>query len=233
MSVCDNIREQGRRIEEACLRAGRTPDAVRLLAVSKTRDVGAIREAADCGQHEFAENYVNELTGKLAQAPDLSWHFIGRLQSNKVRQIVGRVAMIHTVDRPSLVREIDRRCAATDSDAQPVLIQVNVDGDEAKAGCSPENLSALVDECVVAPRVQLRGLMTIPAFNEDPEASRAPFRALWQLLEEQRARLAPAFADEAEIMSELSMGMSADLEIAVEEGATIVRIGTAIFGARD
>ena len=228
MNVCERIRLQEERIAAACARAGRAQESVRLLAVSKTRDIADVRAAAHCGLRAFGENYVQELSTKAQQVPELQWHFIGRLQSNKVRRLLGHVALIHTVDRSSVLREINRRSDTP----QPILVQVNVDGDPAKSGCRAADLPALVDECVDADMVQLRGFMTIPALGAVPEASRPVFRSLRRLLAVERERVAQTSTASADEMTELSMGMSADLEIAVEEGATIVRVGTAIFGER-
>jgi pyridoxal phosphate enzyme (YggS family) len=211
------------RIAEAALRAGRAPESVRLLAVSKTKPAELVRAAYEAGQREMGENYVQELGAKAAALSDLGelrWHMIGPLQRNKVKQVVGVAALVHTVDRVSLAEEIEKRAAAIGR-VVPVLLEVNVAGEASKAGCSPEEAPALAAAVRAMPHVELRGLMTIPPDTEDREEARPYFRRLREL----RDRLGGD-------LPELSMGMSHDFEIAIEEGATIVRVGTAIFGAR-
>lgn len=218
MSVADGLAEVRERIERACARAGRSPGDVALVAVSKVHPASAVREAYEAGQRLFGENYVQELVDKaesLADLRDLRWHFIGHLQRNKVKQVLGVGAVVETVDSARLAIEIDKRASAP----VEVLLQVNVAGEAQKSGCDAGELAALIEEVRARPRLVLRGLMTIPPLGEEPEASRRFFARLRELGEEHGLR-------------ELSMGMSADLEVAIEEGATIVRVGTAIFGAR-
>lgn len=218
MSVADGLAEVRERIERACARAGRSPGDVALVAVSKVHPASAVREAYEAGQRLFGENYVQELVDKaesLADLRDLRWHFIGHLQRNKVKQVLGVGAVVETVDSARLAIEIDKRASAP----VEVLLQVNVAGEAQKSGCDAGELAALIEEVRARPRLVLRGLMTIPPLGEAPEASRRFFARLRELGEEHGLR-------------ELSMGMSADLEVAIEEGATIVRVGTAIFGAR-
>jgi len=201
----------------AAVRA-RLPAAVTLVAVSKTQPPEAIREAYAAGQRDFGENYAQEWREKadaLADLAGLRWHFIGALQSNKVRVLAGRVAYVHTVDRDSLARELSRRFAAAGAVTR-VFLEVNVAGEAAKAGCTPEETPRLAEAVRTLPALELAGLMCIPPAEGDP---RPHFRALRAL----RDRLG---------LAELSMGMSGDWPVAVEEGATFVRIGTAIFGAR-
>lgn len=211
------------RVAQAAIRAGRRPESVRLLAVSKTKPAEMVRAAYEAGQREMGENYAQELTAKAAALSDLGdvrWHLIGPLQRNKVKQVVGVVALVHTVDRVAIAEEIDKRAAAIGR-VVPVLLEVNVSGEASKAGCPPEEAPALAAAVRAMPHVELRGLMTIPPDTEDREAARPFFRRLREL----RDRIGGD-------LPELSMGMSHDFEIAVEEGATIVRVGTAIFGAR-
>ncbi len=194
------------------------PPAVTLVAVSKTQPASAVREAHAAGQRDFGENYAQEWREKadaLADLPDLRWHFIGGLQTNKVKFLVGRVAAIHTVDREELAREISRRFGQKGAVAR-VLLEVNAGGETTKAGCAPADAPRLAAAVRALPAVELVGLTCIPPPDEDP---RPHFRALRAL----RDRLG---------LRELSMGMSADWRIAIEEGATFVRIGTAIFAAR-
>jgi len=201
----------------AGLRA-RLPPAVTLIAVSKTQPAEAIREAYAAGQRHFGENYAQEWRDKaaaLADLADLTWHFIGSLQTNKVRYLAGKVGWVHTVDRPELARELSRRCAAAGASVK-VLLEVNVGGEAQKGGCAPGEAPALAALVATLPALDLRGLTCIPPPGDDP---RPHFRALRAL----RDQLG---------LAELSMGMSADWPVAVEEGATFVRIGTAIFGER-
>ncbi len=194
------------------------PPGVTLVAVSKAQPAAAIREAHAAGQRHFGENYVQEWRDKaqaLADLGDLAWHFVGSLQTNKVKYLVGRVALVHTVDRLDLAREISRRSVQAGA-TTPVLVEVNVAAEPSKAGCAPAEVPALVAAARELPGLEVRGLMCIPPAEGDP---RAHFRALRAL----RERLA---------LAELSMGMSADYRTAIEEGATIVRVGTAIFGER-
>jgi len=201
----------------AALRAS-IPAGVTLVAVSKTHGPEAIREAWAAGQRDFGENYAQEWREKadaLADLDGLRWHFIGALQTNKVRIIAGRVAAIHTVDRLELAREISKRFAAKGATAR-VFLEVNAGGEATKSGCSPEEAPALAEAVRALPAVALAGLMCIPPPAGDP---RRHFRALRAL----RDRLG---------LAELSIGMSADWRIAIEEGSTCVRIGSAIFGER-
>jgi pyridoxal phosphate enzyme (YggS family) len=201
----------------AALRA-QMPPGVTLVAVSKTQPASAIREAYAAGQRDFGENYAQEWRAKadaLADCPELRWHFIGGLQTNKVKLIAGRVAFVHTVDRQELARELSRRLVAREARAR-VFLEVNVAGEASKEGCRPEHAAELAEAVRALPGLDLVGLMCIPPAGADP---RPHFRLLRQL----RERLG---------LAELSMGMSADWREAVEEGATFVRIGTAIFGPR-
>ncbi len=219
--VADGLAAVRERIEAACAGAGRSPDGVTLVAVSKVHPAQAVRDAYAAGQRVFGENYVQELADKaeaLAELADLRWHFIGHLQRNKVKQVARVGAVVETVDSARLAGELDKR-AASEGQVLPVLLQVNVAGEAQKSGCAPEALSALVAEVRAMPNLTLRGLMTIPPLGEAPEASRPFFARLRELAAVHH-------------VEELSMGMSADLEVAIEEGATIVRVGTAIFGSR-
>jgi len=201
----------------AALRA-RIPAGVTLVAVSKTHAADAIREAYAAGQRDFGENYAQEWREKaeaLADLADLRWHFIGALQTNKVKYLAGRVAAIHTVDRLELAREISKRFAAKGATAR-LFLEVNTGGEATKSGCAPADAPALAEAARALPAVAIAGLMCIPPAHDDP---RPHFRALRAL----RDRLG---------LAELSMGMSADWPIAIEEGSTCVRVGTAIFGAR-
>ena len=228
MSIAENLRIIRGRIADAALRAGRDPEAVRLVAVSKTKPAAAIAEAWESGQAVFGENYVQELVAKSAELPEgISWHFIGNLQSNKVRQIAGLVEMIHSVDRISLAQEIDRQWGALGRSCD-ILIQVNISHEATKGGTSSAELLTLVQEVAVLPNLRVKGLMTMPPFFDDPEAARPYFKALRELAGEVEAAGIAGVE-----MRELSMGMSGDFEAAIAEGATLVRVGSALFGERE
>lgn len=217
-------------IAEAARAAGRAPESVILLAVSKTFGPEAVIEGADAGQREFGENYVQEALDKIvavrARRPDLDliWHFIGPLQSNKTRPVAEQVDWVHSVDRLKIAQRLsDQR-----PDSLPPLnicLQVNVSGEASKSGVAPEELPALASAVTGLPRLRLRGLMAIPEPEDDPVLQRRPFALLRNL--QQQLSADGIFTDT------LSMGMSADMAAAIAEGATIVRIGTAIFGQRD
>ena len=212
------------RIADAARRSGRTPDSVRLLAVSKTQSVEAMREAYAAGQRSYGENYVQELASKaeaLADLNDLSFHFIGHLQTNKARDAARFAHVVESVDRPELATELDRRA----SREIEVYVEVNVGGEAQKSGCAIHDVGALLEHLRSCEHLRAKGLMAIPPAHDDPEASRPHFRAMRELFERLRA-------EGHDELVELSMGMSADFEIAIEEGATIVRVGTALFGER-
>ena len=218
------------RMARAAAAAGRDPSEVELVAVSKRHPAAAVAAAARAGVAHVGENYAQEMGAKIdALAGDpacagLAWHFIGHLQRNKARLVVGRAALIHAVDSIELAREIARRAAAAAGGPQPILVAVSAAGEAQKTGAPPERLPELLAGAAELLGVECRGLMTMPPLPERPEDSRPYFRALREL----RDRLAtPAMP-----LRVLSMGTTADLEVAVEEGATLVRVGTAIFGAR-
>ena len=228
MSIAENLEKIRERIAQAALDAGRDPAGVRLVAVSKTKPAAAVAEAFACGQVVFGENYVQELVSKSAELPEeICWHFIGNLQSNKVRQIAGLVYLIHSVDRLSLAREIDRQWGALGKSCD-ILIQVNISCEATKGGTSSRELLDLVREVATLPHLRIVGLMTMPPFFDDPEAARPYFRALKELAREVEAARIPGVE-----MRELSMGMSGDFEAAIAEGATLVRVGSALFGERE
>lgn len=228
MAIKDNLEKIRGRIAAACARAGRDPREVRLVAVSKIKPVAMIEEAAAAGQQVFGESYVQELAAKVEQIDTpVEWHFIGGLQSNKVKYLRGKVALIHSVDRFSLAQEIARQWGKLGRIAD-ILIQVNLAGEESKSGTSEQEALTLVRQVAELPQVRIGGLMTLPPFFDDPERVRPYFRRLRHLAEEIDALRLPGVE-----MRELSMGMSHDFEAAVEEGATLVRVGTAIFGERE
>lgn len=219
----ERIRE---RIAAACARSGRDPSSVTLVAVSKTHPASAVAALAEAGQPLFGESYVQEALPKMEElAPlGLRWHFIGRLQRNKAKYVAGRFELIHSVDSIELARMLHNKCAEFGV-TQPVLVQVNLAGEARKAGCSLEGTLALAEAVASLDRLPLRGLMLLPPWDENPEANRGLFAQASRLRADLSARLGLA-------MPVLSMGMSHDLEQAVEEGATMVRVGTDLFGAR-
>jgi PLP dependent protein len=225
MSFADNLATIQQRIRAACNRAGRDAESVLLLAVSKTHPTEAIGEAVRCGQIFFGENKVQEAKVKIPSSPGRArWHFIGHLQSNKVRDAVELFEMIQSVDSLGLAQEISKRCEQA-SREMPVLLEVNVARESSKFGYNPERLLAELKELNSLPRIAIHGLMTIPPFSQDPEKSRPHFRRLRELKSQCEDILGAP-------LPHLSMGMSGDFEIAIEEGATIVRVGTALFGPR-
>lgn len=225
MSFAENLATIQQRIHEACRRAGRDSQSVMLLAVSKTHPAEMIDEAVRGGQMFFGENKVQEAKAKIpASSSKAHWHFIGHLQSNKARDAVHLFEMIQSVDSLDLAREISKRCEQA-SKEMPILLEVNVAGESSKFGYKPEQLLAELTELKSLPRIAVQGLMTIPPFATNAEKARPHFRRLRELKMQCEEMLGLP-------LPHLSMGMSGDFEIAIEEGATIVRIGTALFGER-
>ncbi len=214
------------RIARAASDAGRDPAGIRLLAVSKTWPAEAVREAASAGQHAFGENYVQEGVAKVEALADLKleWHFIGPLQSNKTRPVANSFAWVHSIDRLKIAQRLSEQRDVFLPPLQ-VCIQVNVSGEESKSGVSPAELPDLAKTVAELPRLKLRGLMTIPEPTSDVALQRSRFAMLRQLMDGLRA--------DGLDLDTLSMGMSDDLEAAIAEGSTMVRVGTAIFGARN
>jgi len=227
MSIAENLARVKERIVGAALRAGRRPETVKLVGVTKTVDLPRIELAVEAGLEILGENYVQEAQEKLRRFQGrVRWHFIGRLQRNKAKYAVQLFDLIHTVDSLKLAEEIHRRAQALGR-VIPVLIQVDLAAQETKGGVRPDEALALVTEAARLGNLRVLGLMTMPPYFSDPERVRPYFRRLRELSEE----IAAGGHTEVE-MTELSMGMSGDLEVAVEEGATLVRVGTAIFGER-
>jgi pyridoxal phosphate enzyme (YggS family) len=222
-TIAENIAKVGRCIRDAEHAAGRDEGAVGLLAVSKTKPAAALREAFSAGLRHFGENYLQEALSKQEALHDLDivWHFIGPIQSNKTKAIAEHFAWVHSVDR---LKVAERLSAQRPENLPPlnVCLQVNVSGEASKSGCSIDELPALAQSVAALPRLRLRGLMAIPEPEDDPQRQREPFALLHQQLQMLNMP-----------MDTLSMGMSHDLEAAIAEGATWVRIGTALFGARD
>jgi PLP dependent protein len=224
--IADGLARVRERIARAELTAGRAPGAVRLVAVSKKMTADDVRAAMAAGQRTFGENYGQELRDKRSavagdpQPPE--WHFIGPLQSNKVKYVAGQVTLVHTIDSVALLEAFEARGVA-----QTCLVQVNVAGEPQKRGVAPDAVPALLDRFATAVHIRCAGFMLIPPFAEDPAAGRPHFAAL-RALRDREAVVARANVE----LRELSMGMSGDFEHAIAEGATLVRVGTAIFGTR-
>jgi PLP dependent protein len=227
--IVDKIQIVQEKIAAACQRSGRKREDVRLVAVSKTFPAEAVREAYSAGLTDFGENRVQEAASKITALDDLdiTWHLIGHLQTNKARTAREMFPWIHSVDSVRLASKLDQSTAPGNSPLT-VLLEVNLGGEESKAGIPEAEVIQLAEQLSPLTTIQIRGLMVIPPFLDDPEQVRPYFRRLRELACEVAARNIPRVT-----MRELSMGMSHDFEVAIEEGATIVRVGTAIFGGRD
>ena len=225
MSLADNLTLIQQRIRAACDRAGRDVDSVTLLAVSKTHPADTIKAAADLGLLLFGENKVQEAKAKIPNSPGKArWHFIGHLQSNKCRDAVELFSMIQCVDSVAIAQEINKR-ADQAAKTMPVLLEINVAGEASKFGYKPEQMLAELKELNALPRLEIHGLMAIPPFSPVPEKSRPYFKTLREMKQRAEDVLGAP-------LPVLSMGMSDDFEVAIEEGSTMIRVGTALFGAR-
>jgi hypothetical protein len=225
--ISENLAEVQRRIREACVRSGRSEDDVTLIAVSKTKPLEDLQTAYAAGSRNFGENKVQEIVLKAPQMPqDTRFHMIGHLQRNKVRQVLPLVKLIHSVDSLRLAEQIEADAAKAGLDID-ILLEVNVAGEESKFGLAPEEVEETARRISSLSHVHIRGLMTIAPFVDDPEDNREIFKKLYQLAVDIRSKN----IDNID-MSVLSMGMTGDYEVAVEEGATMIRVGTGIFGAR-
>lgn len=225
--IKENLEEVREHIRQACERAGRDPGEVTLIAVSKTKPVPLLREAYDAGARDFGENKVQELVAKEPELPaDIRWHMIGHLQRNKVHQVLGKAVLIHSVDSLRLAEQIEADAAKKGLDVD-ILLEVNVAREESKFGFLTEEVEEAVQKISALPHVHIKGLMTIAPFVENPEENREIFKKLYQLAVD----IGKKNIDNV-TMGVLSMGMTGDYEVAVEEGATMVRVGTGIFGAR-
>ena len=227
-TIADNILAVRQRIDDACRRAGRNPNEVTLIAVTKAFDSTRITEAVREGVCDIGENFVQELLGKREQVLDgnIRWHFIGHVQTNKVKSLVEVVHLIHSVDSYRVAEEVEKRASKVGRTVD-VLLEVKTTGEATKYGVPPEEAKALVKKIAPFEHVRIRGLMTIGPFSPDPEESRPCFRKLRELSES----ILEQSIENVE-MTHLSMGMTNDFEVAVEEGATLVRLGTALFGPR-
>ena len=225
VTIAQSLGEVRSRIERAARAAGRDPVEVKLVAVSKKKPPEAVREAYAAGQRAFGESYAQELAAKaeaLADLPDIEWHFVGHVQTNKAKVVVAHADVVHAVDSAVLARELGKRAATGRRVPLPVLIEVNVGGEPQKPGATPGEIAEVIAAVQAQPSLSLRGLMTLPPAG-DPEIARRVFETLATLRN---------LHGGTSVLPELSMGMTADLEVAIASGATYVRIGTAIFGAR-
>ena len=226
--IAENYRDVEENVRKACERSGRDRSEVTLIAVSKTKPVSMIREAVDAGAVDFGENKVQELCEKYEQLPkDLRWHLIGHLQRNKVKYVVGRAVLIHSVDSLRLAEEISKE-AVKKQVTVSVLVEINVAGEESKFGTTAREAAALVEEIAKLPNMIVKGLMTIAPYVENPEENRLYFAMLRQIYVDINHKNIDNVC-----MKELSMGMTGDYETAITEGATYIRIGTGIFGERE
>lgn len=232
MYIKDNIGSVKQRMQLACKRAGRSPQDVRLIAVSKTKPIEDIRTAAACGMTDFGENYVQEIEEKYPLMPEgCRIHMIGHLQTNKVRKVMDKVCMIHSVDSLHLAEVISKE-AVKRGISMDILLEVNIGDESSKFGFAPKELINKALAISRLPGIHIKGLMTSAPITEDPETNRPYFRHMKELLSELRSRLSEAGTPEDELPTELSMGMTGDYIPAIEEGATMIRVGTAIFGPR-
>jgi len=226
--LANNLREVEDKIQEACKKANRKRGEITLIAVSKTKPISMLQEAYDLGVRSFGENKVQELSEKYTQLPnDIHWHLIGHLQTNKVKNVVGKATLIHSVDSIKLAETIEKEAAKKDL-LVDILIEVNVAEEESKFGLKVEEVLPFIKQVATFPHIRIKGLMTIAPFVENPENNRGVFARLHKL----SVDITQKNIDNVSV-DILSMGMTNDYQIAIEEGATMVRVGTGIFGARD
>lgn len=226
--LAENLQQVNANIEKACAAVGRAPSEITLVAVSKTKPVSMLQEAYDAGARVFGENKVQEIMDKYDQLPsDIQWHMIGHLQRNKVKYIIDKVAMIHSVDSLRLAQTIEQEAAKKDL-VMPILLEVNVAEEDTKFGLKVEEVLPLLEQISSFSHIQVKGLMTIAPFVENPEENREVFRTLKKLSVDISAKNINNVT-----MSVLSMGMTGDYQVAVQEGSTMVRVGTGIFGERN
>lgn len=227
-TLTENLQNVKEKMANACARAGRSVDSVRLVAVSKTKPIELIREAFNAGQTVFGENYVQEAVDKISQIPSAEWHFVGTLQSNKAKQVVGSFKLVHSVDRLKLAFSLD--AAARDQGViQPILLQIHIGDEATKHGFSFDELPGVLTEIGAMKNVAVHGLMALPPLEENEASARMNFSKLREALEKSLTILP---VEKQRNFRELSMGTSSDYEAAILEGATLVRVGTDIFGAR-
>lgn len=227
MGVFENIKTINSRIDELCKKNGRSRNDITLIAVTKTKPVPLLKEAQNAGEINFGENRPQEIVKKFPEFENIKWHLIGQLQKNKVKHIIDKVELIHSVDSISLAIEIDKRAKQINK-VQDILIQVNITGEESKSGVYPEDAEELIREISLLENIRVKGLMTISKKEFSFDENKKVFKSLREL-----SKKIDALNIENISMQELSMGMTHDFEAAIEEGATMIRVGTAIFGARD
>ena len=226
-TIRDHLNEVRENIQKACEKAGRSPQEVTLIAVSKTKPAQAVQEAYEAGARDFGENKVQEILQKQPVLPqDIRWHMIGHLQRNKVKQVLPHAVLIHSVDSYRLAEQISQEAGKLGITAK-ILLEVNVAKEESKFGMMPEDVEEMAGQIAALPHLQIEGLMTIAPFVDDPEKNRPVFRKLYQLSVDIKKKN----IDNVN-MGVLSMGMTGDYQVAVEEGSTMIRVGTGIFGAR-
>ena len=226
--LAENLQQVNANIEKACAAVGRAPSEITLVAVSKTKPVSMLQEAYDAGARVFGENKVQEIMDKYDQLPsDIQWHMIGHLQRNKVKYIIDKVAMIHSVDSLRLAQTIEQEATKKEL-VMPILLEVNVAEEDTKFGLKVEEVLPLLEQISSFSHIQVKGLMTIAPFVENPEENREVFRTLKKLSVDISAKNINNVT-----MSVLSMGMTGDYQVAVQEGSTMVRVGTGIFGERN
>jgi pyridoxal phosphate enzyme (YggS family) len=227
--IAQNLKTIQQKIEQAASKAGRNADEITLVAVSKTKPVNDIYEAISAGHLQFGENRMKELEDKMAEVemPDVVWHFIGNLQTNKIKYIADRVNWIHSVEKAKYLKEIEKRARKANRIVN-ALIQVNISDEKQKGGCKPEDLAGILESAKSYGHVKVRGLMGMATFTDDPEDVRSEFKLLKKLFDSHQK-----YNGGSVNLEHLSMGMTNDMEVAIEEGATMVRIGSAIFGERN
>ena len=227
--ICSNIESVNQRIVNACNSAGRNPDDVQLIAVSKTKPLDDIKTAYNCGQLHFGENRARELQDKMDtyENPDIQWHMVGNLQTNKIKYMVERVNWIHSIEKAKYLREIEKRTGRIDRIIN-TLVQVNISEEDQKSGCTPADIAKILDAARPMNHVRVRGFMGMATFTDDMDVVREEFKQLKELFDRHAEN-----NDGSVQLEHLSMGMTNDMEIAIEEGSTMVRVGRAIFGERN
>ncbi len=230
-NICENIQNVQQRIKQACSNAGRNPDEITLVAVSKTKPVDDIKNAFECGQIHFGENRARELQDKMEtyENNDIQWHMVGNLQTNKIKYMVERVNWIHSIEKSKYLREIEKRASRIDRVIN-TLIQINISGEDQKSGCNPDDLEEILQYVQGLEHVRVRGLMGMATFVDPDEAEKV--RPEFKMLRELRDAHRHLESGNVQL-DELSMGMTNDMEVAIAEGSTMVRVGRAIFGERN
>lgn len=228
-NICQNIDTVKQRITDACKKAGRDPSEISLLAVSKTKPLDDIKEAVGCGQLHFGENRAKELQDKMDEYDneDVQWHMVGNLQTNKIKYMVERVNWIHSIEKTKYLKEIEKRASRINRTIN-TLIQINISGEDQKSGCSPDDIQKILDYARPLEHANVRGLMGMATFTDDMDIVRDQFKKLKELFDQH------AENNEGSVqLQHLSMGMTNDMEVAIQEGSTMLRVGRAIFGERN